>query len=236
MKTKVILFDLDGTLLPMDQEVFIKAYFGGLVRKLVPHGYDPDTLVSTIWKGTGAMMKNDGSMTNENRFWQVFCSVYGEDKKKEDEHIFDEFYSNEFDLVRNAVGYTDEAAKAVNEIKSMGYTVALATNPVFPTVATRKRIAWAGLSLEDFALYTAYENSSYSKPSPLYYKEITEKLGVSPEECLMVGNDVGDDMIARSLGMKVFLLTDCLINKEEKDISSYANGSFSELLEYVRSL
>jgi FMN phosphatase YigB (HAD superfamily) len=65
---------------------------------------------------------------------------------------------------------------------------------------------------------------------------MTEKLGVSPEECLMVGNDVNEDMIAETLGMKVFLLKDCIINKDNKDISIYPNGSFGELMEYVKSL
>jgi len=45
----------------------------------------------------------------------------------------------------------------------------------------------------------------------------------------MVGNDVGEDMITQQLGMKVFLLADCLINKAGADISQYPNGDFSEL-------
>ena len=52
----------------------------------------------------------------------------------------------------------------------------------------------------------------------------------------MVGNDVGEDMIAQQLGMKVFLLTDCIINKEEKDIAKYPQGSFEELKEYISGL
>ena len=52
----------------------------------------------------------------------------------------------------------------------------------------------------------------------------------------MVGNDVGDDMVAQELGMKVFLLTDCLINKHNVDISVYPHGSFEELMEYIRTL
>lgn len=35
-----------------------------------------------------------------------------------------------------------------------------------------------------------------------------------PKNVLMVGNDVRDDMSAADVGMKVFLLTDCLINKK----------------------
>ena len=40
MKQKTVLFDLDGTLLPMDQDAFTKGYFTLLVQKLAPHGYD----------------------------------------------------------------------------------------------------------------------------------------------------------------------------------------------------
>lgn len=46
----------------------------------------------------------------------------------------------------------------------------------------------------------------------------------------MVGNDVSEDMVAKRVGMQVFLLTDCLINKENRDISLYPNGSFEELV------
>ena len=70
---KTVLFDLDGTLLPMDQDEFIKAYFGGLATKLVPFGYEPNKLIQGIWAGTKAMVTNDGAMTNEARFWQTFA-------------------------------------------------------------------------------------------------------------------------------------------------------------------
>ena len=57
---------------------------------------------------------------------------------------------------------------------------------------------------------------------------------LEPEDCIMVGNDVDEDMIAGNLGMKTFLLTDCLINKHEKDINIYHHGSFPELIDYIR--
>ena len=49
----------------------------------------------------------------------------------------------------------------------------------------------------------------------------------------MVGNDVGEDMVAKNLGMKVFLLTDCLINKSGEDLSAYPHGTFKDLEEYL---
>ena len=124
----------------------------------------------------------------------------------------------------------------VNEIKKMGLRVILATNPLFPSIATEKRIAWAGFTPESFEFFTTYENSSFSKPSLGYYEEVARKAGLSFNACLMVGNDVSDDMVAEKLGMKVFLLTDHLINRENKDISVYPRGNFEDLLDYVRTL
>lgn len=107
---------------------------------------------------------------------------------------------------------------------------------MFPAIATESRTRWAGLQPEDFALYTTYENFRYCKPNLDYYREILTKLGCAPEECLMVGNDVGEDMVTRELGMQVFLLTPCLINKSGADISAYPNGGFDDLLRFVETL
>lgn len=230
-----IFFDLDGTLLPMDQDVFVKAYFGRLAAKLAPHGYEPKKLIDAIWGGTAAMIKNDGSMTNEAAFWRFFCTVFGEDAIK-DEPKFEEFYRTDFQLVQSSCGFDARAAQTIDALKEMGFTLALATNPIFPAIATESRMRWAGLNKEDFVSYTTYENSRYCKPNPKYYQDILDQLDVKGEECLMVGNDVGDDMVAQELGMKVFLLTDCLINKHNVDISVYPHGSFEELMEYIRTL
>lgn len=232
MSIKYVLFDLDGTLLPMDQNVFVKVYFGKIVEKFTPLGYEPERLIDTIWKGIKAMVKNDGSVINESLFWESFVEEYGEEKLK-DRPYFDEFYHIEFDEVKSACGYNPEAAATVRAIKDRGLKVALATNPVFPTLATEKRISWAGLKPEEFELYTTYQNSNYCKPKPEYYMSVLKQLGANPEECLMVGNDVSEDMVTEAMGMKVFLLTDCLINKENKDISRYPQGSFKELLEFI---
>lgn len=232
---KTILFDLDGTLLPMDQDEFVKAYFGSIAKKLAPHGYEPNELIGAIWSGTKAMVKNSGKMTNEQAFWADFCAHYGENARN-DEPLFNEFYHSEFGKIQTVCGFDSRAAQVVYNIKARGMQVVLATNPIFPAVATRQRIAWAGLKPEDFLLVTTYENSNYCKPNPDYYRQILSKLNLDPEQCLMVGNDVGEDMVAEKLGMKVFLLTDCLISKTNEDISRYPHGSFPELEAYLENL
>ena len=230
---KTILFDLDGTLLPMDQEEFIKAYLGGLATKLVPYGYDPNQLINAIWAGTKAMVTNDGTETNETQFWQTFQNLMGEDIRQ-DEPLFDDFYRNEFRLVSYICGHTEKAGKLVRWLKSQGCRTILATNPIFPAIATGARMEWAGIKATDFELVTTYENSSYCKPNLAYYRQILSQIDEQPENCIMIGNDVSEDMIAAQLGMQVFLLTDCMINKENTDISQYPHGSFDALMAFLQ--
>ena len=232
MAINVIMFDLDGTLLPMDQDEFVRSYFGHLAGKIAPRGYEPKALIGAVWQGTEAMIKNAGEENNETVFWKHFAEILGEDARKEF-GVFEEFYNNEFDAVQQSCGFNAQSAETVKTLKEMGMRLVLATNPIFPSIATEKRVKWAGLDICDFEHYTTYENSNHCKPNLEYYMDILEIIGAKPEECLMVGNDVGDDMVAEKLGIKVFLLTDCLINKNNADISVYPHGSFCELIEYI---
>lgn len=232
---KAILFDLDGTLLPMDLDEFLTAYFQKISQWLVPLGYEPKQMVDTIWRGTGAMIKNDGSVTNENVFWKTIKSVYGEDILKTQED-FATFYIDEFPKLQSICGYQPLAAEIIHSLQEKGYLVILATNPFFPQAATYWRVHWAGLAPEDFNYISTYENSCSCKPNLNYYLDILQKYHLKPEECLMVGNDVTEDMVAKELGIDVFLLTDNLLNKSNKDISQYPNGDFYALRDLLSQL
>ena len=235
MKPKAILFDLDGTLLPMNIDTFVKAYFGGLAAWMAKHGYDPKLLVDAVMKGTYAMVTNDGEVTNEERFWQSFAATFGEEVRGEEPYL-EEFYHERFDDAREVCGFIPEADAVIKELKRRGYRVILATNPIFPRIATEHRIKWAGLDINDFELVTTYENSRYTKPDLNYYHDILNQCGLAPDECLMVGNDVGEDMVVRQMGMRVFLLPLCLINKQGEDISKIPNGSLTDLIPYIEAL
>ena len=235
---KLILFDLDGTLLPMNQDEFTKAYFYILINKLAELGLPCTTsdeqmaLASAVWTGTKAMMQNDGSCTNEERFFSVFNNIVGEDLSCKKDAL-DLFYQNEFNKVSVVCQKNPRVAEIISLIKEREIRVAIATNPLFPLRANESRLKWAGLELSDFEYCTCYENSSFCKPKLEYYRSILEHLGVKPEECMMVGNDVREDMVAAELGMDVFLITDCLLNIENKDISQYPNGSWEDFWNYI---
>lgn len=235
MTIKMVMFDLDGTLLPMDMDEFTSGYFKLLATKAAPYGYELQSVAKAIWHGVAAMVKNDGSCKNEDAFWKDFVSIFGEQALK-DKSVFDDFYANEFKEARKFCGYNPKAADTVRWIKDKGYRIALATNPLFPSVATETRIRWTGLEPADFEFFTTYENIGWCKPNLDYYREVLRWADLKAEECLMVGNDVGEDMVAEQLGMKVFLLTDCLINKSGEDIDRYPHGSFDELKQYMDEL
>jgi FMN phosphatase YigB (HAD superfamily) len=231
-----VFFDLDGTLLPMpDQELFLNTYFKALAKKIAPYGIDAKELVKAVWEGTKAMIANDGTKTNEARFWDTFCSILG-DEVRSLESVFEDFYSNEFNETKCATSQNRLARECILKLKDKGYRLVLATNPVFPRVATYARTLWAGLAPEDFELITTYENSCYCKPNLDYYSEILKTIGKEPGECMMIGNDVKEDMGALKLGMDVFLLKDCMINSENEDISHIKQGDFQDLLDLINKL
>ena len=95
---------------------------------------------------------------------------------------------------------------------------------------------WADVDSSDFEYITTYENSHYCKPNPQYYTEILQVIGCKAGDCLMVGNDAKEDLIAEEAGLHTFLLTDCMLNTENKDITGYARGSFAELRNYINGL
>lgn len=232
MNYEAILFDLDGTLLPMDFDEFTRGYFSRLATTVAPLGYEKASLIGSMWQGVAAMTKNEGPRTNFEVFWEVFASLEGEQVY---EHIplFDRFYENEFHEVKALTQPTKRAKEAVCAARQHAKRVVLATNPIFPAVAVRSRLAWAGLSASDFDLVTHYENCKSSKPNPNYYTDIAEALGVDPARCLMVGNNADEDARpAMAAGMSAFLLTDCLMSKSEL-LPDCPRGSWEELLKHL---
>ena len=228
-----IFFDLDGTLLPMDYASFTKGYLSLLAKAVSPLGYRPDTMIPAMWKGVEAMMKNDGSETNYRRFWESFFAILGEEHY---EHVasFDAFYEKDF---HQAAAFTtpapDYAKQAIALARQKAGQVVLATNPLFPRVAVRSRLAWAGLAETDFDHITDYENSSFCKPNPAYFTQIASTLGVDPKRCLMIGNHTEEDIhAAQAAGLSTFLLTDCLI--AEGEMPETPKGSFEDLFRYLQ--
>ena len=230
-----LLFDLDGTLLPMVQDEFANSYFMQLSKKFRGTGVDADKLLKTIEKGLMGMVLNNGRNTNEEVFWQIFER---EMKMKKVDIIdrFDEFYLNEFNEIITSTSPTGIAKEIIDIAKKKELRLFLATNPLFPRQATLNRIRWAGLNPEDFLDITTYENSHFCKPNVKYFQEIIRRNDIDLDSALMIGNDVNEDLSISSLGVKTFLVTDCLENKHELKLTSDFQGTLRDLKTFIIEL
>lgn len=232
---KAILFDLDGTLLPLDEKLFVDIYFTELSKVFSEYNIESNKLVEAIWTATHEIIKNDGKRTNEEAFWEKFKSIINIDLSNVKE-VLEKFYANEFFTKLKKCSAENNLAKvAVNLAKKNGRKVVLATNPVFPIDAL-VRLKWTGLDIDDFDYVTHYSNSSFSKPNPKYYLDLCEKLDVEPKECLMIGNDERQDIFAASsAGMNCYLVTDYLYTYPECKVNC-EKGSFKDLIEKLKTL
>ena len=237
MSIKHILFDLDGTLLPMVQDEFVKFYMPLLAKSYMGAGVplDPKKFIGAVWAGYEAMVKNDGSRTNREAFWS-YMEPELPISTEESENIALKFYENEFNQAICTTKPTPVSNQIVKKAKSRGLETYLATNPVFPQCATMNRIRWAGLDAEDFKVITTYETCTYCKPNPEYFRGILEEFSLDPSECLMVGNDVAEDLSIRSLGVKTYLVTDTMENKKDLPVKSDYIGTLEELLKFIETV
>lgn len=201
-----VLFDLDGTLLGNDIRSFLKPYFGMLVAHL-QHLAPAEVIVNEVMAATEAMMVHaDPSMTNQQVFLDRFLPALGLTRDVA-LPLFDAFYEGVFPRLRPYTQRLPAARPTVQAALDCGCKVAIATNPVFPLRAIQHRLEWAGVADQPFDLVTSYENMHACKPHAAYYREIAERLGCAPEDCLMVGNEA-DDMAAAATGMSTFQVTD----------------------------
>ena len=237
MKIRHILFDLDGTLLPMVQEEFVRFYMPLLAKAYVSHGVllNPKAFITSVWGGYEAMVRNDGSQTNREAFWNYMKEKLPLSLEKSEAIALD-FYENDFNkaiCTTRPVPIADEIVKAAKE---KGIETYLATNPVFPRCATMNRIRWAGLDAGDFKEITTYEYCRYCKPNSEYFREILEKYELDPAECLMVGNDVEEDLAIQRLGVRTYLVTDTMENRNGKTYKTDYTGTLNDLLEFIKEL
>lgn len=228
---KTIFFDLDGTLLDMDMNDFVVNYYRLLTEYVAKHGYDPQRFMKALDNGLESMLRNDGTSSNEEVFWKAMEEEFGpevHDSKK----MFEKFYLEEFQTISQFTGPNKEIMNFIEDVKEKAPLV-LATNPLFPSMATASRMKWGGLDGEDFDLITTYENSRFCKPNPLYYEDLLERLNLKPEDVLMVGNDLYEDGAAKSLGIDVFILEPNLLHEDKNVFGVDQIGDISALRKKV---
>lgn len=234
---EAVLFDLDGTLLNINMEYFLKHYFRNMAEMAVECGYhDTKKLIEQINKSTWAMITNrDPQKTNEEVFMADFFRNW-DYPPAEFEEFFHVFYEKRFPRLRQYsrpfVGVPD----MIEGLLSKGLKIVIATNAVFPFTALQQRLDWAEIGHFRYELITSYEIMHFCKPHVEYYQEIVDKIGVKPEYCLMVGNDVGEDLPAGEIGIKTFLVENNLISNRRVDYQPDWRGKLEDLFLFMKQL
>lgn len=213
MKYKAILFDLDGTLLPVSNEDFESVYMKSLAEK-IGQLMDPKPILMAMWQALDVMIKDETDGTNEMVFYAAFKELIGEDAFDTLYPLFDDYYMNEFEVLKTTLDNNDEMIEAIKTLKEKGYELVVATNPMFPEIAVTQRIAFSGLNPNDFKYVSNFHKHTRCKPDVGFYKEVLFACNLKPEECLMVGNDMHEDVVVKDLGMDAWIIEDYIINTE----------------------
>ncbi|MDD2586196.1 MAG: HAD hydrolase-like protein [Syntrophomonadaceae bacterium] len=231
-----VLFDLDGTLLNIDMECFLKKYFASMMVMANEYGYQSaDKLAAQVYKSTDVMIADlDHESTNEEVFMRDFYANWAY-PPEEFQSFFEKFYEERFPLLHKYCRPFPGVKAMMEKLFARGLKVVVATNAVFPLSALQNRLDWAQVGHFDYELITSYEVMHFCKPHVQYYEEICDKIGVLPHECLMVGNDVGEDLIAGKAGMKTFLVEDMLIDRGENLQPDY-RGRLTDLFKFMEGL
>lgn len=235
-KIECFFFDLDGTLLNIPDQDFELEY-SRLIASSFIDTYNPETFFSYFLPSVEALMmhKDYNSYVIES-FLSKFSELSGMGK----EDVWDRlhsFYTNEFGELQKLVKPSTVPKELIQEIQSQNKKVILATNPVFPEIATRQRVEWAGLDYNsDFLFVPHVNNSTAVKPDPQYYYNLIDLVNVQPNNILMVGNDYLYDGSASQVGIKTWIVDYNQSHLEYKDkFQIDYEGSLEELLVRLNS-
>jgi FMN phosphatase YigB (HAD superfamily) len=236
MPITTLLFDLDDTLLGNDINQFIQPYltsFAEHMSLVTP----PQNFLSGLLAGTQEMMANrDPRRTLQQRFAEQFYPKANAPASTLNLRI-DSFYSEQFGRLRSETRLIPAARDAVQWALNSGLQVVVATNALFPRTAILQRLAWAGVSADEFpfALITTYEFMHFAKPLPEYYAETLAWLDRRPEEALMIGDDWSQDIVpAHQAGLRTFWVAADSAQAPANTAHPLGQGSLAQFLSWAK--
>ena len=233
--TITLLIDLDDTLLDSHLEDFLPAYFRALAAHLA-HIVLTEKLLPALMAGTQKMIQNtDPGCTLQEVFEQSFYPQLSV-KREELESEIEDFYDREFPLLGKLTKPRSDAQEFLGWAKAQGYRIAIATDPLFPRMATLHRIKWAGLDPENFALISTFEKFHFSKNNPAYYGEVLGQMGWPDGPIVMVGNDFNRDIYPAQLaGFATYEISSGFPSNEIQEERN-SKGNFKSLSSWIQNV
>ncbi|MCY4464293.1 MAG: HAD-IA family hydrolase [Chloroflexi bacterium] len=199
---KAVLLDMDNTLLHNPDAQFASA-FRQLFDDFFRDEFAIDGSIEALRAGF-AHMGRDLANCPTNAEALVDCLAHWLPLAHDDaDHALRRFYAEVYGQLQPLVSPADGAAALIEGLLEQGLLVAVATNPLYPESAIVQRLEWAGLGglLNEFAFVTHSENMHFAKPRPEYIAEVVARVGIEPDEALVVGDSlVNDIQSARAIG------------------------------------
>ena len=202
---EVILFDLDGTLI--DSVPDLAHSLNAMLQELDRSTFSEDTI--RFWVGNGAQTLVKRALSGQRDIDEDIDPTLF----REALSVFLTFYAQ--DLCRSTVTYPN-VTETLYTLKERGYRLAIITNKPFDFVAPILK----GLKLERlFELCLGGDSLERKKPDPLPLYHACQKLNISVEQAVMVGDSKNDILAANASGMQSIGVTYGYNYGE--DISSY---------------
>ncbi|MFX1318830.1 MAG: HAD family hydrolase [Promethearchaeota archaeon] len=205
MAFEALLIDFDNTLVLFNEDQFLVSY-AKLAYPYLKDLFDESTFFQKLLQSTLQMIHNDGRMTNVEVFTHHFIADTPSLNYDECINRFQQFYEESFHQLESTITIVPYGRPLLERVLQEGLQVVIATNPIFPELASKIRIGWANLADLDISLMTHAENMSYCKPRREYFQAILDMVDQEPEHCIMAGNDPISDMAASDLGIATFLV------------------------------
>lgn len=205
---KAVLLDLDETLIRNPNQGFVPLYLQ-LIDEFFMRRWGmrlSRTLIDSV-----RLMNSPRDLEHTNQYLAMQLIQQASSKSEEEiTTALQEFYADFYPALQSCTQTVSGAPELIADLKAKGYSVVIATNPIYPPEAIRQRLQWAGLSgnFDDYDFVTRADNMHFAKPHPAYYAEILGRVGVEPDEAVMVGDSIANDIApASSLGIHTCLTT-----------------------------
>lgn len=207
---KAVIFDMDGVIIDSEME-YLKYIYEFAKEK------NPDILIEDLY-GTVGTTKRDCWIVVEKA---VDNGESWEELRQQYRSRWDEV----FELVDYQAIFRSEVLTVMDWIRERGFKLAVASSTNIEQVT---KILTMNHVAERLELMVSGGMFKRSKPDPEIYFYTAEKLGVKPEECLVIEDSTVGITAAHSAGMHVAALIDRRFNFD-RSLADFELGSLNDI-------
>ncbi len=205
---KAVLLELDTVLFGQPDHQFVKTFRRAFAHNLTAETgiINADSLFSKVIQSLGC--RRDSLASNDEVMTACIAAELNvpiSDILPTLESVYQASYQQAQDSSRAATS----ARELVAALLDQGLFVAVVCDPIYREAAIAQRLQWAGLGdlIASFAFLSASETMHFAKTDPAFYAEVIARIGIEPDEALLISDNWQNDMIAaETVGLHTWLL------------------------------